>query len=94
MIIHIVKNTVKPGKTEEYVQVALDFMAYVKEHDAGCISARVMADTTNEHMIVNLLEWEDMASLEAHLAGGSLMKFVDRLEPCFAGNTTEIYELK
>lgn len=93
MIIHIVKNTVKEGTKADYTVVAKDFMAYVKENCPGCISARVMADPEKDNEVVNLIEWEDMNSLKAHLEGDSLMKFMDRLVPYFAGNTTEIYEI-
>lgn len=93
MIIHIVKNKVKAGTAAEYTKVAEDFMAYVKEHCAGCISARVMVDTVQEDVVANLIEWESKAALEAHLNGDSLSKFVDRLMPYFEGNTTEVYEI-
>ena len=93
MIIHIVKNTVKEGTKADSTVVAKDFMAYVKENCPGCISARVMADPEKDTEVVNIIEWEDMDSLKAHLAGDSLGKFVDRLMPYFAGNTTEVYEI-
>lgn len=92
MLIHIVKNTIKPGTAEAYTEVAKEFMAYVKENCHGCISARVMMDPKDETMVANILEWEDRKALKDHLAGDSLMKFVDRLSPYFVGNTTEVYE--
>lgn len=94
MIIHIVRNEIRPGTAEPYTEAARDFMAYVKENCPGCLSARVLQDTENENIIANLIEWEDMDSLKAHLSGDALSRFVDRLGPYFAGNSVEIYTVQ
>ena len=94
MVIQIVKNEIKPGTAEQYIEAAKDFMSYVKENCPGCLEAGVMQDQSNENIVANLVKWESSDDLKNHLAGDALSKFADRLFPFFVSNTTEIYRLQ
>lgn len=84
MISLIVKVRAKPGKAQDYIDIAGDFGRHIEANRPGCILFRTfrtddpLAFTTIEH-------FEDEASLKAHQAHEHTLATLEKLKAVLDG---------
>ena len=68
MITSIVYLTVKPGRIDDFRELATRAVTSTHAEDAGCISYVCYQQQDNPHEFVVYEQWQDEASGDAHAA--------------------------
>ena len=68
MITSIVYLTVKPGRIDDFREIATRVVTTTHTEDAGCISYVCYQQHDNPHEFVVFEQWQDQASGDAHSA--------------------------
>ena len=68
MITSIVHLTVKPGRIDDFREIATRVVTSTRAEDAGCISYVCYQQHDNPHEFVVFEQWQDQASGDAHAA--------------------------
>jgi len=68
MITSIVYLTVKPGRIDDFRELATRAVTTTRAEDAGCISYVCYQQQDNPHEFVVYEQWQDQASGDAHSA--------------------------
>ncbi|MFY9173896.1 MAG: putative quinol monooxygenase [Peptococcia bacterium] len=65
MIKIVVKVTVKPGKAEDFKNIAAELVAETRKEE-GCISYQLFQDNQNPDLLFFIEEWTNGEALNAH----------------------------
>ena len=68
MITSIVYLTVKPGRIDDFRELATRAVTSTRAEDAGCISYVCYQQQDNPHEFVVYEQWQDQAAGDAHSA--------------------------
>ncbi len=80
MIKVVAKQTVKAGKLEEYLPIVRKLVEETNRNDAGCISYALYQETSDPQILTMLEEWEDQASIDAHLNSKHFLDAAPKLD--------------
>ena len=67
MFTIVVQITIKEGKEAEFREVATKISKATNEEDKGCITYHYLQNSENPREFVVYEQWEDAASLDAHV---------------------------
>ncbi|MDR0817909.1 MAG: antibiotic biosynthesis monooxygenase [Clostridiales Family XIII bacterium] len=67
MIVIVAKNTLKPGKAEEFKAAAAPLIEGTRA-EAGNISYELYADIADPNVFTFIEKWQDEAAIESHFA--------------------------
>lgn len=87
----VIRNTVRAGKSKEYVEVSRRFAGAMRELP-GLVDFRVMVLDDNPDVVIDLLLWESREAAKAD-DGSAFLRFKPELKPLFEGNSTETFEV-
>jgi heme-degrading monooxygenase HmoA len=75
----------KPGKTEEFNKILLQFLGNLEGKVKGLTGSAVMNRTSDENEIIVLTLWATEHDMEVfyHPSNRAFSKFVDRVSPLF-----------
>ena len=90
MIIQNVKNIVKNGQKELYIQNAKAF-ANDLTHNEGCIAAGDF-DGREDNEVSNISVWNSSEAMNSQAATQIFLNHKSSLKPYFISNTAEIIE--
>ena len=86
-------NFLKEGCVEEFLSIATALVEKTNALDKGCIKYELCKDISDPLRYVMLEEWEDQASLDAHMKSGHFVELVPKMGGC-AVKPTEISVLE
>ncbi|MCL1835592.1 MAG: antibiotic biosynthesis monooxygenase [Oscillospiraceae bacterium] len=81
-------NNVKAECVEEYLAISKELVERTNADDAGCIKYELCRDVNDPLHFVMLEEWEDQASLDAHMKSAHFTTLIPKTGGMTAGPPT------
>ena len=77
----------KEGCLDEYLAIAKELVEKTNLHDKGCIRYELCRDVNNPLNLVMLEDWEDEASIQAHMQAPHFTELIGKLDALSAKPT-------
>jgi len=80
MSIRVVANNyIREDAVEKFLEITKELVAKTNELDAGCISYQLARSVTDPTHFAVIEEWEDQASLDAHMKAAHFLELIPQL---------------
>ena len=89
MIRVTAREFIKAECVEDFIAITKELVEKTNALDAGCIAYELYRDANDPLRFVMMEQWEDQASLDAHMKASHFLEIVPKLGP-LSSQPTEI----
>ena len=91
MVLIIAKNTVKPEKIEDFLEITKPLIEG-SNAEAGCIEYNLYRDRENSNIMTFVEKWKDTDAIKAHQNAPHYVEIVPELQPLLEGSEVTFHD--